>query len=137
MAEGGPGASVRSRAAPPGSSTFPSAFDLVDVGAALVTAGLLVVAGLGLTGPPRLLLALVFMSFVPGWVFLDHVRLAEGTAKFALAATLSLSLAAAVALASLWLHLWHPRALLDLSGALCLFGIAWNLVRGGPRTALL
>jgi hypothetical protein len=112
-------------------AAFPSAVDLVDLGAALVTGALLLMAGLGMTGGPRLALALVFVTFVPGWTVLNHVRLAEGTSRIALSVALSLTLAAAATLSSLWLHLWHPRGLLDLMGAMCLFALVWHLARGG------
>ena len=51
--------------------------DPVDVGAALVTAGLLAMVGLGLTGPVRVFLALGFVTFVPGWALLGLVTVFE------------------------------------------------------------
>ena len=125
----GAGAPARARTERP--TPFPSAVDLVDLGAALATAALLLLAGLGMTGGPRIALALVFVTFVPGWTVLNHVRLAEGTSRIALSVVLSLTLAVAATLSSLWLHLWHPRGLLDLAGAACLFALVGHLARGG------
>lgn len=116
------------------SAPFPSIPDFVNLGAAVVAAALLVVSGMGSTGTPRLVLALVFMTFVPGWVLLNHVRLADGTSRFALAVGLSLTLGSGVALSALWLRTWHPRGLLDVTAGLCLLGIAWPLIRGNRRT---
>jgi O-antigen/teichoic acid export membrane protein len=121
------------------SAAFPSSGDLVDVGAVLVTAVLLVVAGMGVGGSgaglARIALALVFVSFVPGWTVLNHVRLAEGTSRLALSVALSLTLGSAMAVSSLWLHLWHPRALLDGMGATCILALVRHLAGGGDHPA--
>lgn len=126
---------ARPAVAPPAppvpSPAFPSGRDLADVGAAAVTVALLVVAGLGVTGWARIALALAFVSFVPGWAVLGHVRMAENASRVALAVALSLSLGTVAALSSLWLQVWHPRALLDVTAALCLMALAWHLAR--PR----
>lgn len=109
--------------------SFPSPRDLVDLGAALVTAALLLVTGLGVTGGVRIFLALVFASFIPGWTLLRFVTLADATSRAALAVALSLTLGTAATLVSLWLDVWHPRALLDLAGAVCLFTLVWHLAQ--------
>jgi len=115
------------------SAAFPSRMDLVDTAAALVTGALLVVAGLGTTGAGRVALALAFVTFVPGWALLDYVPLAEPASRVALAVALSLSLSVAAAVSVLWLHLWQPRALLDVIGTTCLVALVWHLARGGSR----
>ena len=120
---------------PPGAVAFPSAVDLVDVGAAVVTVALVVVVALGATGAVPTALALVFLTFVPGWAVLDHVRLVERTARVALAVALSLSLSSAAALASFWLRLWHPRPLLYASAALCLVAVLSHLARLASRSS--
>lgn len=104
---------------------------LADIAAALVTASLLVVVGLGLTGVARVALALAFVTFVPGWVVLDYVDLARGASRAALSVALSLSLAIVVSVTLLWLHLWQPRVLLNVVGACCLLALGWRLAH--PR----
>jgi len=107
--------------------------DLVDTGAALVTSAVLVVVGLGITGAGRVGLALVFVSFVPGWAVLDYVPLAKESSKAALAVALSLTLSVLGAASVLWLHLWHPGAMLDTTGTLCLMAVVWRLAYPGRR----
>lgn len=101
--------------------------DLVDGAAALVTAQLLIAVGLGITGPGRVLLALIFITFVPGWAVLDYVHLAEQVSRAALAVALSLSLSTLAAASVLWLHLWEPRALLNVTGTICILSLVWHL----------
>jgi hypothetical protein len=113
------------RKAPPAAA--PAVRDFVDIGAALVTAAILVVVGLGVTGVGRLLLALVFVSFVPGWAVLNFVPRVDDAWRVVLAVTFSISLCALVTVSTLWLHLWHPRVVLDVAGALCLLALLWHL----------
>ncbi|MHB8669980.1 MAG: hypothetical protein ACYDAD_05370 [Acidimicrobiales bacterium] len=101
--------------------------DLLDTGAALVTAALLVLAGLGATSVGRLLLAVVFVTFVPGWAALDYLPLAENAARVALAVALSLSFCILATALVVWLHFWHPRLLLDIAGIGCLLALVWHL----------
>jgi O-antigen/teichoic acid export membrane protein len=112
---------------------FPSAVDLVDLGAAVVTVALVLLAALGVTGAVPTALALVFLTFVPGWAVLDYVGLVDSTARVALAVALSLSLSSGAALSSFWLHLWHPRPLLYASAALSLVALLSHLARLGFR----
>lgn len=102
----------------------------VDVGTALLTAILLSMAGLGVTGPGRIVLTVVFVTFVPGWALLDHVRLAEGTSRVALAVALSLTICAAVTTLALWLRMWDPIVLLDVLGVLSLAAVISHLAFG-------
>jgi len=113
--------------------TFPSRVDLIDTGAALVTAVLLVVVGLGITGAGRVALALAFFTFVPGWAVLDYVPLASGTARVALAVALSLSVSVLAAVSVLWLQLWQPRVLFDLAGTICMVAVVWHLAHPETR----
>ena len=108
-------------------TAFPSPVDLVDGAAALVSAALLVVAGLGVTGIGRVALALVFVTFVPGWAVLDVVPLANGAARAPVAVAISLSLCILVAVSAVWLHVWYPRALLDGAAGVCLAAALWHL----------
>ncbi len=63
---------------------------------------------LGVGGPPRILLALGFVTFVPGWAVLGHSRVVDGVSKIALAVAASLTICTATALAMAWLRSWHP-----------------------------
>ncbi len=120
----------------------------VDVGAALVTAALLVLVGMNVAGPARVLAALAFVSFVPGWALLGVLplipggrtqdwsargaeSLVRGVPKLALAVAMSLSLSAGATQSLLWLHVWHPVVLLWLLGGISLLALAWRLAR--PR----
>ena len=57
----------------------------IDGGAVIVTVALLLVTVFGARGVIREFLALGFVAFVPGWALLDHIELARGTGKVALA----------------------------------------------------
>lgn len=125
----------------------PYAANPVDVAAALSTGALLTIVGTGLTGPVRVLLALAFVTFVPGWALLGvvppievvtalptaavigQVPLVRGIPKLGLAVALSLTVGTGAAQALLWLHLWRPSILLVVLGALSLLAldvrIAW------------
>ena len=109
--------------------------DRLDAAGAFVTAALLIVVGLGGTGPIRVALALAFMTFVPGWTVMAYVPLARGASGVAVAAALSLSLCALASLVVLWFGAWDPRALVNLLGAVCLLALAWRLAH--PRPAVL
>lgn len=112
---------------------------IVDVGVALVTAALLVMTALGLTGIVRTLLALALVSFVPGWALLGHIRLAEGQSMLALAVALSLTISTAAALILLLLRMWQPYVLLYATGTLSLIGVVSHLARrdDSPLTSLI
>jgi hypothetical protein len=85
--------------------------------------------GLGLHGMLRGLFALVFVSFVPGWALLDHLSLAEGQARVALAAALSLTICTLAAVTALWLEIWHPLGTFEVLAALSLVGLVTSLGR--------
>jgi len=93
---------------------------LWDVGAAVVTSSLLILSGLGVSGLSRTVLALVFVTFVPGWALLGQVRMAAPGTRAALAVALSFTVCSAGALAMVWVGQWHPQLLLDALGAMSL-----------------
>ena len=93
---------------------------LWDAGAAVVTASLLILSGLGVTGLGRTVLALVFVTFVPGWALLGRVRMAVPETRAALSVALSFTVCSAGALAMVWVGQWHPQLLLNALGALSL-----------------
>ncbi|MGH9263982.1 MAG: glycosyltransferase family 2 protein, partial [Acidimicrobiales bacterium] len=80
-------------------------------------AALLILAAAGVAGPARLLLALAFITFVPGWALLGHLPLAHGVARLALVVALSLTICTALAQALLWLRWWNPGAMLAVLAA--------------------
>jgi hypothetical protein len=119
--------------------------------AVLGTTALLGMVGAGLTGPVRILLALAFVTLVPGWALLGlvpplpmtdggppvgdqpavvgHVPLVTGMAKVAVAVAVSLTLTTLTAQVLLWLHIWNPSALLAVLGGLSLLALVAPFVR--------
>jgi len=120
--------------------------DPVDIGAALATAALLILMAGGVESPARVLLALAFAAFVPGWALLGLIPplaevgadgrevgtrpLVDGVAKVALAAALSLTLCVAVTQVLLWMRLWNPTATMGVLGGASLAALvarmAWR-----------
>lgn len=100
---------------------------MVNVGVVLVTTSLLVLTGLGVMGPVRTLLALVFVTFVPGWALLALVDLATPATRAALAVALSFTVCSAGALAMVWLGHWRPNLLLEVLGAASVVAILTSL----------
>jgi uncharacterized membrane protein len=118
------------RARPAASSADRAIVAGLDVGAAIVSGLLITLTGLGATGAARTLLALVFVTFVPGWALLDHVAMtAGGIPRIALAVGLSLTISVLTTFALLRLHLWYPVALLDVLGGLSFVGVMLHLLR--------
>lgn len=105
---------------------------LLDVGAVVVTSLLLLLSGFGVTGWARTVLALGFVTFVPGWAVLGHVRMATGPTRLALAVAMSFTVCGAGALAMAWLGQWRPYLLLDGAGAASLAAVLVHLA-GGRR----
>jgi hypothetical protein len=121
--------------------------DPLDAGAVVTTTALLGMVAAGLTGPVRIVLALAFVTFVPGWALLGllpplkliaadrssavvgEAPLVTGTAKVAMAVALSLTLCTLSAQGLLWLRLWNPSALLAVLGGLSLAALAVSFVR--------
>lgn len=99
------------------------------MGAAAVTATLLLLVGLDAGGPARLLVALAFVSFVPGWAVLAWGPFEDRRTKVAVAVVLSLTICTALSLAQLWLGSWRPQAVFDVAAALCLGAILAHLLR--------
>ena len=113
----------------------------------MATTILLDMVAAGLTGPVRIVLALTFVTFVPGWALLRllpplrlmadghssavvvEVPLIAGTAKVAMAVALSLTLCTLSAQGLLWLRVWNPSALLAVLGGLSLVALAESFVR--------
>lgn len=89
----------------------------LDASAVVVTLALLVAIGAGVAGPVRVVLALAFVTFVPGWALLDRVPLAEGASKVALAIPLSFAIGGGAATLLAMFHRWEPLLLFFVLGA--------------------
>lgn len=90
---------------------------VVDLAGLLVTDALLALATAHVGGPVRILLALAFVTFVPGWAAFGHFSALEPTSRLALAVAVSLTLCTALAQGLLWLSWWDPMAMLYGLGA--------------------
>lgn len=117
--------------------------DPVDVGAVVATAALLILMAAGVESPARVLLALAFAAFVPGWAIvglippltevaadwtvLGYRPLVDGVAKVALAVALSLTVCVASTQALLWMRLWNPTATMAVLGGLSLLALTVRL----------
>lgn len=126
---------LRPERAPRGIRVKLTVAQLLDVAAVAVTGSLLVMSGLGVSGPMRTILALVFVTLVPGWAVLDHVKFTGRPSKAALAVAFSLTACSSCALAMLWLSQWRPALLLDLLGAASLAAILSHLGRHAQEQA--
>ena len=102
---------------------------MIDSAALAVTAVLAVLVELGVTGPLRGVLALVFLTFVPGWAVVTNWTPAARLSRFALSVLLSLSICTAGATITLWLHFWHPLALFYVVALASAAAIISGLVR--------
>jgi hypothetical protein len=111
---------------PPASPAFDRA---VDLATGVVTLTLLVTVSLGVTGLPRILLALAFATFAPGWAVLGQSALVHGTSRYAVAVALSLTICTAGALALAWLRTWDPVTLFDGLGGATLLAVSWRSAR--------
>jgi GT2 family glycosyltransferase len=88
-------------------------------------------------GPARVVLALAFVSFAPGWALLARLPLAEGADRLALAVVCSLSICILGSLATLWMRLWSPPALLAGLAALTVVALVQPRLTRRARPAAL
>jgi hypothetical protein len=103
--------------------------DALDVLAAALAVGLIVLVGTGHSGPPRALLALGFAFFVPGRAIVTNWRRVAGWAQATLPMILSIAVLTLVATTFLWAHLWNPMALFQAEAWLSLAGLAVGAAR--------
>jgi len=113
----------------------PSVARTLDAATAFVALILVVVVASGVTGPPRLVLALAFVSFVPGWAVVGRSQIADGISKLALAVATSLTVCTATALAMAWLRTWHPFALFYALAVASVAAVLRPPPRPGPSPA--
>ncbi|MDQ1368258.1 MAG: hypothetical protein QOF20_611 [Acidimicrobiaceae bacterium] len=91
--------------------------------AAAVTIILAAIVRLGATGPIRVVLALAFVTFVPGWALFGRSRIVHGVSRVALAVTASFTACLAAAVTMAWLGSWHPVALFYAFGAITVMAL--------------
>jgi hypothetical protein len=116
--------------------------DGLDLLAALIAVGLLVLTLSGRSGVPRALLTIGFACYVPGRAVVSNWPLMARWSQAAMSIIYSFVALGLVATITLWAHYWHPvgifqaEAVLSLA-ALCLAtarrhgGTAWLAARGG------
>jgi uncharacterized membrane protein len=107
--------------------------EVIDFASLAVIVVLVALVALGATGLFRGLLALAFLTFVPGWAIVTNWTSAARVSRVALSVLLSLSISTAAATTALWLHLWHPLGLFYLMALASAAAIIFGLVR--RRTA--
>ena len=114
-------------------SDVPVRSEVIDSAALTVTVVLVALVGLGVTGPLRGMLALVFLTFVPGWAVVTNWTSAARLSRIALSVLLSLSICTAAATMTLWLHLWNPLVLFYVMALASAAAILAGLVRRRTR----
>ena len=105
------------------------AIQVLDVTALAITAALLALVLLDVSGPPRAVLALFFTILVPGWAVVANWPAMARRAKIAPAVALSLAVTAGAATIALWAHWWNPVGLFYLEAAAAMAGIVAGAFR--------
>ena len=103
--------------------------EVIDAAALAVIVALAVLVGLGVDGPVRGALSLVFFTLVPGWAVVTNWTSAARLSRAALSVLLSLAISAAAATTTLWLHFWSPVGLFYVTASVCAVAITSSLVR--------
>jgi hypothetical protein len=98
-----------------------------DLASLAVIGGLTFLNLAGTGGVVRLILALLFVTCVPGWALARGAGLAGGLTGIAVAVLSSLTICAAASTVMLWLNAWHPLMLLAGLGAVSAVVILWTL----------
>jgi hypothetical protein len=107
--------------------------DALDLLAALIAAGLIVLAYQGWSGPLRVLLALGFAFFVPGRAIVTNWRQTADWSDVAMSIVFSLAVLALAAMVTLWAHFWHPLGLFQIEAWLSLAALGVGVVRRHRR----
>jgi len=103
--------------------------DALDLLAALIAVGLIVLVYQGWSGPPRVLLALAFTFFVPGRAIVTNWRQTADWSEVAMPMLFSLAVLTLVAMVALWAHFWHPLGIFQIEAGLCLAALSIGVVR--------
>ena len=102
---------------------------LPDVASLIVIGALGALVALGVKGPARIVLALLFVAYVPGRAVVANWPSARARSAFALPMVLSLAIVALVSTVGLWLDGWYPTYQFIGEAALSAAAIATALVR--------
>jgi len=103
--------------------------DALDLLAALIAVGLIVLVYQGWSGPPRVLLALGFTFFVPGRAIVTNWRQTADWSEVAMPMLFSLAVLTLVAMVALWAHFWHPLGIFQIEAGLSLAALSIGVVR--------
>ena len=103
--------------------------DALDLLAALIAVGLIVLVYQGWSGPPRVLLALAFTFFVPGRAIVTNWRQTADWSEVAMPMLFSLAVLTLVAMVALWAHFWHPLGIFQIEAGLSLAALSIGVVR--------
>jgi hypothetical protein len=107
--------------------------DALDLLAALIAVGLIVLVYQGWSGPPRVLLALGFTFFVPGRAIVTNWRQTADWSEVAMPMLFSLAVLTLVAMVALWAHFWHPLGLFQIEAGLSLAALSIGVARRHRR----
>jgi hypothetical protein len=103
--------------------------EALDVLAAVVAVALLATVQANASGPPRLLLVLVFTFFVPGRAIVTNYPRMARWSLLGASMVVSLGVLALLATVTLWAHYWHPLGLFQIEAVLSMAGLAAGIVR--------
>lgn len=108
-------------------SGIPGWLVAADLGSLAVIGALMFMNIANSGGVVRLLLALVFVTCVPGWAVVRAAGLSAGLTGVAIAVLASLTISAAASTLMVWLNAWHPLMLLAVLAAASAAVILWTL----------
>jgi peptidoglycan/LPS O-acetylase OafA/YrhL len=111
------------------SGPAPGLSNMLDMSAALITAGLLAVTYLGESGLLRIMLALGFVFFVPGRAIVTNWPRMANWSAVAMPVVLSLALLTLATTVTLWAHTWRPIELFQVEAWPSAAGLCLALAR--------
>ena len=103
--------------------------DVLDLLAALIAVGLIVLVYEGRASLPRILLALGFAFFVPGRAIVANWPRMAAWSEAAMPMVFSLAVITLTAMVALWAHEWYPLRLFLVEAELSLAGLGLAAVR--------
>jgi hypothetical protein len=103
--------------------------EALDVLAAVVAGGLLVLVTANASGPLRILLVLAFTFFVPGRAIITNYPRMARWSDLGTSIVVSIGVLAFLATVALWARFWHPLGLFQIEAVLSLAGLTIGIVR--------
>ncbi len=103
--------------------------ETLDVLAAVVAGGLLVLVTANASGPLRILLVLAFTFFVPGRAIITNYPRMARWSDLGTSIVVSIGVLAFLATVALWARFWHPLGLFQIEAVLSLAGLTIGIVR--------